>query len=416
MGWRPVWPPSGPNPTDEPLFKVNQGTIAALRDHIDRGHAEDRTDGIERRVSADRYWASIQPIIKQFGITRISDITGLDRIGIPVVQAFRPGAKSNVVNQGKGFSMSQAALSAVMEALETWAAERLAHDRMRSATAREILPTAQLDAFEPGANSASLEDWRDVPRNWVPGWDIANSTIGWCPAALVATDYTLTSPYRSEPFHRTTTGLGAGASARDAVRHGLAEIVERDATARAMQTHGFFDRFRLTVTTIDRASLARLVKTVNNAGLLIGFWDCPAPVGWSVVWARILEGSDSPDQLPFPADGFAASPCLQSAAEKALLEAVQTRASVIAGGREDITRRAYPRFPKRDLIDAERNRLSVDDGTPFAPETSDPMRLTLDTLADGTRRPVIAVPLYAQTDPDIHVVRVVVPGLNAGSK
>ena len=52
-------------------------------------------------------------------------MTGLDCVGIPVVQAVRPLARSNVVTQGKGWTVAEAAIAALMEALETWAAERI---------------------------------------------------------------------------------------------------------------------------------------------------------------------------------------------------------------------------------------------------------------------------------------------------
>ena len=56
-------------------------------------------------------------------------MTGLDCVGIPVVQAVRPLARSNVVTQGKGWTVAEAAIAALMEALETWAAERIPPER-----------------------------------------------------------------------------------------------------------------------------------------------------------------------------------------------------------------------------------------------------------------------------------------------
>ena len=44
-------------------------------------------------------------------------MTGLDRIGVPVVQAIRPLARSNVVTQGKGPTLAHAAVAALMESL-----------------------------------------------------------------------------------------------------------------------------------------------------------------------------------------------------------------------------------------------------------------------------------------------------------
>ena len=48
------------------------------------------------------------------GITRLANITGLDRIGIPVVQAIRPNSRSVSTSQGKGESLDAAKASALM--------------------------------------------------------------------------------------------------------------------------------------------------------------------------------------------------------------------------------------------------------------------------------------------------------------
>jgi ribosomal protein S12 methylthiotransferase accessory factor YcaO len=46
------------------------------------------------------------------GITRLGNITGLDRIGIPVAIAVRPNSRSVSVSQGKGLELPQALASA----------------------------------------------------------------------------------------------------------------------------------------------------------------------------------------------------------------------------------------------------------------------------------------------------------------
>lgn len=67
----------------------------------------------------------IKPYIKQAGITRLADLTGLDHIGIPVYAAVRPLAKSISISQGKGLCKAQAKCSAAMESIEVHWAEEL---------------------------------------------------------------------------------------------------------------------------------------------------------------------------------------------------------------------------------------------------------------------------------------------------
>ena len=59
------------------------------------------------------------------GITRLADLTGLDRIGVPVFAAVRPNSRSVATSQGKGLTPDAARAAALMEAVESWHAERI---------------------------------------------------------------------------------------------------------------------------------------------------------------------------------------------------------------------------------------------------------------------------------------------------
>ena len=66
------------------------------------------------------------PTPPRFGITRVANITGLDRIGIPVWICVRPLGRSLSVAQGKGLTSELAEVSAVMESIECHHAEHVA--------------------------------------------------------------------------------------------------------------------------------------------------------------------------------------------------------------------------------------------------------------------------------------------------
>jgi YcaO-like protein with predicted kinase domain len=55
-----------------------------------------------RSRTSSETWAAVQPLLQEIGITRVGDITGLDRIGIPVWIAVRPNSRTLSVSQGKG--------------------------------------------------------------------------------------------------------------------------------------------------------------------------------------------------------------------------------------------------------------------------------------------------------------------------
>ena len=49
-----------------------------------------KVDGIERFVSAAETVVSVAAVAESLGVTRLADITGLDRIGIPVYSSVVP--------------------------------------------------------------------------------------------------------------------------------------------------------------------------------------------------------------------------------------------------------------------------------------------------------------------------------------
>ena len=75
--------------------------------------------GSHRTCSVQETLARILPIKHRFGISRVANVTGLDHIGLPVVIAVRPNARSIAISQGKGRTLDHAKASAVMEAIET---------------------------------------------------------------------------------------------------------------------------------------------------------------------------------------------------------------------------------------------------------------------------------------------------------
>src|ERR1700733_2330877 len=80
--------------------------------------------GTRRAASIAATWRRIAPLARRVGVTRIADHTGLDTIGIPVIAAIRPMARSLSTQHGKGATPAAARVSAVMEAIETFTAEQ----------------------------------------------------------------------------------------------------------------------------------------------------------------------------------------------------------------------------------------------------------------------------------------------------
>lgn len=78
------------------------------------------SSSLRRRSAEETLKAIVSEIAPRLGITRVTDTTWLDRIGIPVFASIRPDALkgSLCVNAGKGLRSVEAKIGAYMEAIE----------------------------------------------------------------------------------------------------------------------------------------------------------------------------------------------------------------------------------------------------------------------------------------------------------
>nr|WP_281406629.1 YcaO-like family protein [Mesorhizobium japonicum] len=291
------------------------------------------------------------------GITRIADITGLDRVGIPVVQATRPFSLSNAVAQGKGASLARAAISAILESAEGFFAERIEYFDVIHGSAKSLeIPSGR---YETWLREPTLADWRDKDTAWVSAENLLGGKCDFVPLELVHTAYLVPPSPCDGIFTPTTTGLAAALDETDAITHGILECVERDAIARALQTHGFLQHQRIDPATIDDARVLALLGELARKDMIVGLWLAPSPVGLPVIWCHLMESNPRETALlHLPADGSAAAFDPAAAAVQAIREAAQARLAAISGARDDMTRASYPRYPDWQLIEAHRQLIT----------------------------------------------------------
>lgn len=185
--------------------------------------------GTHRAVSPALTLERIGPHLEKMGITRLANVTGLDRVGIPVVMAMRPNSRSVAVSQGKGVDLDAAKASAVMESVESWHAERIdlptlygSYNDLSSTT-----PLADPDRF-PETRSNRFH--RDLKILWIESVNLFTATSCWIPYEMVHTDYTVPTPPGHGCFPCSTNGLASGNHLVEAQSHAICEVIERDAT------------------------------------------------------------------------------------------------------------------------------------------------------------------------------------------
>jgi len=272
------------------------------------------------------------------GITRVANVTGLDRLGIPVVMVCRPNSRSISVSQGKGLDLDSAKASGLMESVETYHAERIMLP-LKLATIDEIAAShSVLDVTKlPRSRQGEYQDHE--PMLWVEGFDWIDGSSVWLPYELVSADYTLPLAPGSGRFVANTNGLASGNHLLEAVCHGMCEVIERDGTTlwtlqgvKARRTTG------LDLESVDDADCRLVLEKLEQGEVDVTVWnatsDIGVPVFYCLIAAREEDGSD-------PESGAGCHPTREVALFRALSEAAQARTTYIAGSRDDFVPELY---------------------------------------------------------------------------
>jgi ribosomal protein S12 methylthiotransferase accessory factor len=335
------------------------------------------------------------------GVTRVARVTGLDRAGVEVACAIRPLGHVLQVSNGKGDTWAEARASALSEAAELWAAERVDPYELVFGSAWELgvrLPRAHLVA--PRLCT------RDARIAWRKGHDLATGRDVLVPAQAVHCPPRGAQPLGPAFVRWTSNGLGAHPSRAKALRHALLEVCERDQLARALP-HGWTAR-AIRERKLDARRLP-LWRKLRDAQLEAHLFDLSGPA-LPVVGAILidLEGgagfagdgrnadawSIGGGPVPVTA-GYACALTPERAARGALLEAAQSRLTEVHGAREDVAHRREEQRGLRAACEAARPSRRLSD-LPRAKE----VRLANAAVVDLASEPLAVVKVYA---PDLRV-------------
>jgi len=185
--------------------------------------------GTHRVVPPADTLARVESKMPVAGVEKVTDITGLDRIGIPVFTCIRSSAEGGAVSlyNGKGTTAEEARVSALMEAIERYSAEVKDRELVEDSYVRLSRQENALNPNElilPGY----VKNVDEISIPWVAGYDLVQEEEIYVPASAVF--HPLPSRYdRVRLFRTNTNGLASGNELEEAIFHGLAELVERDA-------------------------------------------------------------------------------------------------------------------------------------------------------------------------------------------
>jgi ribosomal protein S12 methylthiotransferase accessory factor len=264
-------------------------------------------------------------------VTRLADVTGLDQIGVPVWQAVRPRSRALSVHQGKGLDARSARIGALMEAVESATAEAWVGNGIYSSWSG--LPAERRSAaVDDFARERGRLDPAEV-IHWVELNAIGPGLSFFAPEAVVSLDFTRED---DERFGRCSTGLAAHFCIDAAIRHALHEVIERDARGEWQRCRRAGSvGSRVAIETIDYAWFTDLAERLSALNIQLRVSRVPAIVPLPVFVVELLDGAE-PNADYAAAAGAGAHEDTETALRAAILEALQSRLTMIAGARDDL--------------------------------------------------------------------------------
>lgn len=347
------------------------------------------------------------------GMRDFREASGLDRIGIPVFTCHRVRPDDSTTSHtGKGVSPIQAQVSLTMESIERYSSEFREEYRDRLVQGSFLELRTKFNVLDPQDMIPSqMSTFRpESILHWIQGYDIANQEDILVPAGAVYHPYHLDEVFL---FDTHTNGLAAGNALEEAVVHGLAELIERDAWSIARYARSFNAALYIEDNPGNRF-IVDIFRKFEDANIEIVAKDITSDIGVPVIAAF---SRDLIHPMMKPIDGFGAHLDPRVAMARSLLEIVTTRALFlqtfgIQGMREPVT--AYLGDPRGDDEDprffAYEYRGLRDLEVGYSDDILLDIRQMIGKLkARGLNR-VIAVDL-TRPDTGVPTVRMVVPGL-----
>lgn len=357
--------------------------------------------------------------LKIAGITRLTEITHLDRVGIPVFSAIRPTAQEGSVSiyAGKGATIEQAKASAMMEGFERYSGEKqdIDKERMKIASFNEIENSINpKDLLLPKSFSYPIETTK---LEWIESRNIITEEDVYVPANAVFHPYI---PSRDEIpgpvplFKGNTNGLASGNIIEEAVLHGIFEVIERDAWSLFEITKR--NKKEIDTESIDNEIIRDLLDKFEEESIKIKLIDLTADLDIPTIAASSDDTVLKDAALLTLGVGTHLNP--EIATIRALTEVAQSRATQIHGTREDTVRAdfmrktGYERMKKtnKHYFQEEDEKIKLGD---IEDKSSNTVKKDIETCIEELQKVSLNQVLFTdltRKELGINVARAIIPG------
>ncbi len=285
---------------------------------------------------------------RALGVTRLANLTGLDRLGLPTYSAVAPRSDDNIsVYTGKGLRPIDAKVGALMEAIERQVALQA---RLPLVEGSFHQLSQDYEVLDPRSSKEGLYQSYSEDKNysWVWGKDLMSHRDVLVPATWAGFhwNHITTGPV----FERhTTNGLSSGNILDEAISQALCELVERDAWTLADLGAHLLPWARRRLAVPEQANSGPddfevhpsielddhpAIELFRRAGLRPILHDITSDIGIPTVFAAVKD--ELLPGFPMVHGGVGTHPDARVAATRALTEVAQSRCVDIQGVREDL--------------------------------------------------------------------------------
>jgi len=406
--------------------------------------------------------SEIVPICKKIGVTRISDITFMDKLYIPNYSAILPGTEDTIwVYGGKGPTKLEAKASALMEAIERYSSLHSSYSRSLIQGSYQELSKSYnkiihpVEVVEP-VNPAYADE--HAIMDFLLGFDLLTNEEVLVPAEIALYKYSPKRPAICAFSYSHTNGLASGNVLEESICHALCEVIERDALSIAdlcassipynilenitdlfkkeensgypicqIPAEKFIDDSSI-FPDVDISEITKEFKLINNLGKRFTYAGIPLliknitqqDIGIPTFVASSIEWITH--NYGYFATGSGTHPDARIALIRAITEVSQTRAVNIQGARDnlkkiqykendEIFKRKWQFIPASSQIEQKNNKINFSEiKTYLNKDVLDDINLILNSLKKAGIKRAIIVDL---TNPNIGipVVRAIIPGL-----
>lgn len=317
------------------------------------------------------------------GITRLTDITDLDRVGIPVFSAIRPTAQSGGVSiyAGKGISKSHAKASAIMEGFERYSAEKQDIDDSNIIIGKydDLNKPIDLDSLIL-SKSIPIEEVKEFNLEWEELIEINSEEKYQIPVNLIYHPYIPNKNNIKAFVKGNTNGLASGNTIEEAILHGIYEIIERDAWS--IFEISKKNKKEINKDTIENKEIRNILTKFEDENISIKLFDITADINVPTILASGDDKVLKDAALLSLGVGTNLNP--EIAVLRALTEVAQSRATQIHGTREDTNRADFMRKAGYERM-KKINRIYFEDSENIINLNEIPNKSSLKTIKEDIK-------------------------------